>query len=178
MDLTKKVNESGLAKDLHPRRLEVFTYKNKILGVPQSLSAMVLYYRKDLFKEFDIKPEDLKTWKDFADVGRELQSDHGQRFMALDGTLFDVLLRQKGTDLFNKKGNFLPDEEKALQILEEFAEMSASQVAVMPDRGSIFDPVFLVVTWKLVRFCVCRVQIGMDLIYFSSLHLPWRDYGG
>jgi len=24
MDLTKKVNESGLAKDLHPRRLEVF----------------------------------------------------------------------------------------------------------------------------------------------------------
>ena len=142
MDLTKKVKESGLAKDLHPRRLEVFTYKNKILGVPQSLSAMVLYYRKDLFKEFDIKPEDLKTWKDFADVGRELQSDHGQRFMALDGTLFDVLLRQKGTDLFDKEGNFLPDEKKALEILEEFAEMSASQVAVMPDRGSIFDPVF------------------------------------
>ena len=55
--------------------------------------------------------------------------------------------------------------------------MSASQVAVMPDRGSIFDPVFLVVIWKLERFCVYRVQIGMDLIYFSSLHRQWRDYG-
>lgn len=142
MDLTEKVKKSGLSKDLHPRRLEVFTYKGKTLGVPQSLSAMVMYYRKDLFEEFNIKPSDLKTWEDFAEVGRELQADQGQRFMALDGTLFDVLLRQKGTDLFDKNGKFLPDEKKALDILEEFAEMSASQVAVMPDRGSIFDPVF------------------------------------
>ena len=142
MDLTEKVKKSGLSKDLHPRRLEVFTYEGKTLGVPQSLSAMVMYYRKDLFEEFNIKPSDLKTWEDFAEVGRELQADQGQRFMALDGTLFDVLLRQKGTDLFDKNGKFLPDEKKALDILEEFAEMSASQVAVMPDRGSIFDPVF------------------------------------
>lgn len=142
MDLTERVKNSGLSKDLHPRRLEVFTYKGKTLGVPQSLSAMVMYYRKDLFEEFNIKSSDLKTWEDFAQVGRELQADQGQRFMALDGTLFDVLLRQKGTDLFDKNGKFLPDEKKALDILEEFAEMSASQVAVMPDRGSIFDPVF------------------------------------
>ena len=142
VDLTKKVKKSGLSKDLHPRRLEVFTYKGKVMGVPQSLSAMVLYYRKDLFEEFDIKPSDLKTWDDVAEVGAQLQEDQGQRFMALDGTLFDVFLRQKGTDLFDKKGNFLPDEEKALEVLEEFAEMSAAQITVMPDRGSIFDPVF------------------------------------
>ena len=55
---------------------------------------MVLYYRKDLFEEFDIDPKSLKTWADVAEVGEQLQSDHGQRFMALDGTLFDVLLRQ------------------------------------------------------------------------------------
>ena len=115
VDLTKKVKKSGLSKDLHPRRLEVFTYKGKVMGVPQSLSAMVLYYRKDLFEEFDIKPSDLKTWADVAEVGAELQEDQGQRLMALDGTLFDVFLRQKGTDLFDKQGNFLPDEEKALK---------------------------------------------------------------
>lgn len=142
VDLTKKVKKSGLSKDLHPRRLEVFTYKGKVMGVPQSLSAMVLYYRKDLFEEFDIEPSDLKTWDDVAEVGAQLQEDQGQRLMALDGTLFDVFLRQKGTDLFDKSGNFLPDEEKALEVLEEFAEMSAAQITVMPDRGSIFDPVF------------------------------------
>ena len=60
----------------------------------------------------------------------------------MDGTLFDSLLRQKGTDLFDKKGNFLPDEATAVSILAEFADMAQKQIAVMPDRGSIFDPVF------------------------------------
>ena len=142
MDLTELAKKSNLDKTLHPRRLEVFTYKDQLLGLPQSLSAMVMYYRKDLFKEFKIKPEELKTWKDVARVGQELQDSQGQRFLALDGTLFDVLLRQRGTDLFDKKGNFLPNEKVAVQILKEFAEMSQSQIAVMPDRGSIFDPVF------------------------------------
>ena len=142
VDLTKKVKSSGLGKDLHPKRLDVFTFKDKIYGLPQSLSAMVLYYRKDLFEEFNIQPTDLKTWDDVAEIGAQLQEDQGQRLMALDGTLFDVFLRQKGSDLFDQKGNFLPDEDKALEVLEEFAEMSAAQITVMPDRGSIFDPVF------------------------------------
>ena len=142
LELTDLAKKSNLYKTLHPRRLEVFTYKGQLLGLPQSLSAMVLYYRKDLFEEFKIKPGDLKTWKDVAEIGEELQESQGQRFLALDGTLFDVLLRQRGTDLFNKKGKFLPDEKVAVEVLQEFAEMSQAQVAVMPDRGSIFDPVF------------------------------------
>ena len=124
LDLTDLAKKSKLDKTLHPRRLEVFTYKNQLLGLPQSLSAMVLYYRKDLFEEFKIKTEDLKTWKDVAEIGEELQESQGQRFLALDGTLFDVLLRQRGTDLFDNKGKFLPDEKVAVEVLQEFAEMS------------------------------------------------------
>lgn len=141
-DLTQKIRKSKLNKTLHPRRLEVFTYDKKTYGVPQSLSALVLYYRKDLFDDFDIKPEDITTWEDFARVGEGLMDNQGQRFLALDGTLFDSLLRQKGTDLFDKGGNFLPDEQVAVSILSEFAKMAEKQIAVMPDRGSIFDPVF------------------------------------
>ena len=141
-DLTQKIRKSKLNKTLHPRRLEVFTYDKKTYGVPQSLSALVLYYRKDLFDDFDIKPEDITTWEDFARVGEGLMDNQGQRFLALDGTLFDSLLRQKGTDLFDKGGNFLPDEQVAVSILSEFARMAEKQIAVMPDRGSIFDPVF------------------------------------
>ena len=99
LDLTQLAKKSKLDKTLHPRRLEVFTYKEKLFGLPQSLSAMMLYYRKDLFEEYDIKPEDLQTWEDMATVGGDLQDSQGQRMLALDGTLFDVLLRQKGSDL-------------------------------------------------------------------------------
>ena len=92
----------------------------------------MLYYRKDLFDDFDIKPEDITTWEDFARVGEGLMDNQGQRFLALDGTLFDSLLRQKGTDLFDKGGNFLPDEQVAVSILSEFAKMAEKQIAVMP----------------------------------------------
>ena len=142
LDLTSRMKKSGLNKTLHPRRLEVFTYKGKVLGAPQSLSSMVLYYRKDLFKELGVRPEEITTWQGVAKVGERLQKEHGQRFMALDGTLFDVLLRQSGSDLFDSKGKFLPDFETAVDILDEFADMSEKQIVVMPDRGTIFDPVF------------------------------------
>tara|TARA_B100001123_G_scaffold214542_2_gene242201 strand:- start:1119 stop:2378 length:1260 start_codon:yes stop_codon:yes gene_type:complete len=142
IDLTDRVKKSGLVKDIHPRRLEVFTFGGKTLGVPQSLSAMVLYYRKDLFKEYGIKPADVATWKSFQKTGEKLMKDHGQRFMALDGTHFDVLLRQKGFDLFDAKGKPLPDFEEAVDLMEWLASLSEKQIAVMPDRGTIFDPVF------------------------------------
>jgi ABC-type glycerol-3-phosphate transport system substrate-binding protein len=142
VDLTQKLHKSELNKTLHPRRLEVFTFEGKTYGVPQSLSALVLYYRKDLFADFDIQPEDITTWEDFARVGQGLMDNQGQRFLALDGTLFDSLLRQKGTDFFDQNGAFLPDEDVAISILSEFADMAQKQIAVMPDRGSIFDPVF------------------------------------
>ena len=58
-DLTKNIRKSKLDKTLHPRRLEVFTFNGKTYGVPQSLSALVLYYRKDLFADFDIQPDDI-----------------------------------------------------------------------------------------------------------------------
>ena len=142
LDLSERARKSGLSKTLHPRRLEVFTYKNELLGLPQSLSAMMMYYRKDLFEDFGIEPADLSTWGKLAEVGARLMDNHSQRLLALDGTLFDVLLRQKGSDLFDRKGKFLPDQKVALEVLTEFAEMSQAQIAVMPDRGSIFDPVF------------------------------------
>ena len=190
VDLTGRVKKSGLAKDLHPRRLEVFTYKGKVLGVPQSLSAMVLYYRRDLFKEMKVNPKDLETWAGVAKVGKRLQEKHGQRLMALDGTLFDVLLRQRGTDLFDAKGNFLPDRKIALSILEEFAGLAKSEIAVMPDRGSIFDPVFFsgdLETGEVL--CVPGADwYGLDLFQqfapdmkgmWGMLPLPtWRDKDG
>ena len=142
VDLTKKMSKSKLDKNLHKQRVEVFTYNGKTYGVPQSLSALVLYYRKDLFADFDIQPDDITTWEDFSRVGQGLMDNQGQRFLALDGTLFDSLLRQKGTDLFDENGAFLPNEDIAVSILSEFAEMAQKQIAVMPDRGSIFDPVF------------------------------------
>ena len=77
-----------------------------------------------------------------AKVGQRLQDKHGQRSWRWTERFSTLCLRQRGSDLFDEKGNFLPDQQTALSILEEFADMSKREIAVMPDRGSIFDPVF------------------------------------
>ena len=190
VDLTKRMKKTGLDKDLHPRRLEVFSYKGKILGAPQSLSAMVLYYRKDMFKELDVDPEELATWEGVEKVGDRLQKEHDQRLMAVDGTLFDVLLRQRGSDLFDAKGKLLPDFELAVEILENFANLAEKQIVVLPDRGTIFDPVFFsgdLETGEVL--CVPGADwYGLDLFQqfapdmkgmWGMLPLPaWKDEDG
>ena len=104
--------------------------------------------------------------------------EHAQRFLALDGTPVDVFLRQRGSDLFSRDGTFLPDEDVAVEILTEFAEMSQAQIAVMPDRGSIFDPVFFSGDLETGEvFCVSLELTGMDWIFFNNLHLAWKDFG-
>ena len=67
---------------------------------------MMMYYRKDLFEEYEIDPKDLKTWEDFRIVGQELMDDHAQRFLALDGTLFDVFLDKGAVTCFQMMENF------------------------------------------------------------------------
>ncbi len=172
VDLTDRVKKSGLDKKLHPKRLSVFTWKDRIYGLPQSLSAMMLYYRKDLFKQHDIKPEDLKTWDDFEQVGAGLAQE-GQRFMALDPSFFEVVLRQRGSDLYNRKGDFLPDFEKAVETLEWIQGLSKKEIALMPDRGTIFDPVFFsgdVDSGEIL--CVPGADwYGLDLIQQFAPHM-------
>ena len=154
VDLTKKIRKAQLNKTLHKQRLEVFTYEGKTYGVPQSLSALVLYYRKDMFEDFNIQPEDITTWEDFAKVGERLMSENGQRFLALDGTLFDSLLRQKGSDLFDAKGILY-----LMKILPYLSYLNLPRW--QKNRSQCFQtvdpfltPFFLAEIWKWERYCV------------------------
>ena len=53
-DLSGRIKKAKLDKDIAKSRQSLFAYKGKTYGIAQSLSAMVLYYRTDLFKEMGI----------------------------------------------------------------------------------------------------------------------------
>ena len=141
VELSERVKKAGLDKEISPQRLPLFGYKGKIYGLPQSLSAMVLYYRKDLFEELEIAPDDISTWDSFLYHGKRL-IDKGQSMIALDPTYFEILLRQRGSDLFDEDGNVFPDEEIAADTLRWLRDVNQDAIGILPDRASIFDPVF------------------------------------
>lgn len=141
VDLTERVRKVGLDDKILPQRLNLFTHGDKVLGLPQSLSAVVIYYRRDLFEQFGLSPSQFETWDDLMRIGKELISEN-QSFLAMDPSYFGMLLRQRGGTLFGDDGTILPDFELAVETLDFMGELAQSRVGLMPDRATIFDPVF------------------------------------
>lgn len=141
VDLTERIKKANLDKTILKSRLNLFSWKKKYYAMPQSVSAYVIYYRKDLFKELGIKVDELKTWKSVEKLGKELAED-GQGLMAIDPTFFGVYLRQRGSHLFSKEGKLFPDMKKAVSTMKWIKKMTDDNIFVRPSRGSIFDPVF------------------------------------
>ncbi len=141
VDLTERVEKAGLDEDILPQRLELFSQKGRVLGLPQSLSAIVIYYRRDLFEEFRLSPSEFRTWDDLVAIGEELVA-RNQSFLAMDPSYFGILLRQRGGHLFSESGEILLDFELAVDTLEFLGELAQKRIGLMPDRSSIFDPVF------------------------------------
>lgn len=141
VELTDRIKRAGLDKDILPQRLSIFSHKGKTYGLPQSLSAMVLYYRTDLFDKHDLTPDKLATWDDFVREGERLAKD-GQHLTALDPMYFEVLLRQRGSDWFDESGRVLPDMAAAVDVLSWLRNLQDKGIGLLPDRSSVFDPVF------------------------------------
>ena len=92
LDLGNRIKKAKLDKDIAKSRQNLFAYKGKTYGVPQSLSAMVLYYRSDLLKELDIDPTSLSTWDKLVSVGEKVVKDHGKAMIASDPADFHSTL--------------------------------------------------------------------------------------
>jgi ABC-type glycerol-3-phosphate transport system substrate-binding protein len=186
VDLTDRVKKAKLDVDILPQRLELFSHRGKVLGLPQSLSAVVLYYRRDLFEQFSLSPSQFQTWDDVMRIGADLVAEN-QSFLALDPSYFGIFLRQRGGHLFDEDGGVLPDFDLAVDTLEFLGELAQSQVGLMPDRSTIFDPVFFGgdVANNEIMAIVGADWYGLDMIQQFSpelegewgiMPLPaWRD---
>ena len=176
VDLTKRVKKTGLDKAFVPQRLSLFSYQGKTYGLPQSLSAMLLYCRTDSLEKYGITPNDLVSWDGFVRVGEELAAK-GQAMIGLDPIYFEILLRQRGSDWFGKDGKIFPNEKVAIDILHWLLDLQAKRIGVVPDRGSIFDPVFFngdIANGEV--FCVIGGDwYGLDMIqqFSSDLKGDW-----
>lgn len=141
VDLTERVKESGLNKDIVPARLSLFSKDGHLYGLPQSLSAMVLYYRTDLFEKLDLKPADIDTWEKFVLEGKRL-AQNKQAMIGLDPSYFEILLRQRGSDWFGADGKSFPNRKLAVETMQWLSDLQKDGIGVQPERGSIFDPLF------------------------------------
>ena len=175
VDLTARVKQAKFDRDILPQRLSLFTHSGKTYGLPQSLSASVLFYRTDTLEKLSLTVEDLATWDSFVKVGERLAAKK-QGMIGLDASYFEILLRQRGSDWFGKDGKAFPDPKLATEVLKFIVDLGKKGIGRAPDRGSIFDPVFF--SGYLANeegFCVIGGEwYGLDMIQQFSADLKGK----
>jgi ABC-type glycerol-3-phosphate transport system substrate-binding protein len=175
IELTDRVKKAKLDRDILPARLSLFSYQGKTYGLPQSLSASVLFYRTDTLEKLELTTEDLATWDNLLAAGEKL-AKKGQGTIAMDPSYFEILLRQRGSDWFGKDGKAFPDKQTAVDVLRFLVDLANKNIARSPDRGSIFDPVFFsgdVANEEVV--CVIGGEwYGLDMIQQFSADLKGK----
>ena len=176
LNLTSYVKKSNLESVLLPQRLNLFSYQNKIYGLPQSSAPVVLYYRSDLFKKYRLQPSKLKTWSDLVKMGESVKNK-SLYILASDWSYFPILLNQQGGDYINKDGSLNLRSAKSIQTLKFFQELDKKEILFHPDRNTIFDPSFFVneVAGNQVLCIIGAGWYGLDMIRnYKSSFQQWK----
>jgi ABC-type glycerol-3-phosphate transport system substrate-binding protein len=142
LDLTSRIKSAGLDAKILKQRQALFTYGGKTYGLPQSVSAIVLYYRTDLVATAGLRPSDFETWEKLRAAGRKAKAASGRSLLSLDWSYFEILLRQRGEDLFDDAGAPHLESKAAVETLDWLVGVAKEGVGLKPDRGSIFEPSF------------------------------------
>lgn len=178
LDLTSRIHEAGLDRTLLEQRQRLFHYQGKTYGVPQSVSAIVLYYREDLFAASRIRPADIDTWDKLLAVGKRVKQDDGRSLLSLDWAYFEILLRQRGYDLYDEAGRPQLTSQAALDTLEWLVRLAREGAGLNPDRGTIFEPAFFGgdVSHDETMAVLGADWYGLDMIqgFVPALSGKWR----
>lgn len=111
VDLSERLEQGGHLENLVASRLSLYQdSEGRYYGIEHALTPVVLYYRADVFEEEGIEPADLETWEDFIRVGVDL-STGDRKMIALESQHVAILLRQRGTDWFNERGEIQATED-------------------------------------------------------------------
>ena len=58
-----------------PPTLDVGSYQGKLYGLAGDAEPIGLFYRQDLWDQYGIKEDDIKTWADLAEAGNKVNTD-------------------------------------------------------------------------------------------------------
>lgn len=176
VDLTERVGESGLSDNILPQRMALFSFNDRVYGIPQSLSSVVLYYRADRFEELGINPDDIKTWDDYVEIGLRLREEGAEFMTALDHSYYQILLRQRGGDVVDSQGNLAITSALSIDTVEWIVGLLEKQIAIVPSRGTIFDGLFMGSEIDSILTLIGPEWLGLDYLKYQAPHMEgeWR----
>jgi ABC-type glycerol-3-phosphate transport system substrate-binding protein len=115
VDQTAMLQDGGYLDQLVAARQSLYSVGETIYGVEHALCPVVLYYRSDIYGDLGEQP--IATWEDYIAATKPLATGD-VKGLAISWPLYDIVLRQRGFDVFDKDGNVTADSPEAVETLE------------------------------------------------------------
>jgi arabinosaccharide transport system substrate-binding protein len=126
LDLTDRINESGLDRRLVQSRFSLWSNEGRIYAIPHDVHPVMLAYRRDLIEQLGIDVQKLDTWDKFVEEGRRVTRDNDGDGI-IDQYMLDLsadggwgivsLLLQRGGQLFDSAGDVVFNDDLTADVI-------------------------------------------------------------
>lgn len=119
-------------------RFDIYSKDEKVYGLPLHVGATVMFYNKDILAEAGVSSDDIDTWNDFVEVGKEVKAKTGKPMTTIEVTdlfSFFPLIIQQGSDFFDKSGNVIINNETNVNTLQFMYDMVHVDEVAIPAPG-------------------------------------------
>lgn len=97
---------------------------DRVYAMPWDSGPVAVFYRRDVFERAGIDPASIKTWEDYYETAKTIQSAAGVKMMSQararnTGRTFEMMLWQRGLGYVDESGSVILDTEpRVLETLE------------------------------------------------------------
>ncbi|KIL43221.1 ABC transporter substrate-binding protein [Jeotgalibacillus campisalis] len=102
---------------------DLATVNDSFYAMPFDAGPGGMFYRRSIFEEASVNPEDIETWDDFLEAGKKIKEATGVAAMPLDkfndDPTFRMMLNQLGTYYFDENGNIDLTSPEAVMAMEK-----------------------------------------------------------
>jgi arabinosaccharide transport system substrate-binding protein len=119
-------------------RLDIYSKKNKVYGLPTHVGAAVMLYNKEIMDKAGVNIDSIKTWDDYNQAGKKVLAATGKPITTLetrDQWSFWPLIVQQGSDYFDKDGNVTLDNATNIKTLTFLKTLLDDKVAIVAPGG-------------------------------------------
>lgn len=120
-------------------KLDTYAKDGNYYGVDYHVGASVVYYNTEILDQAGINPDDIQTWNDYIEFGKQVVEKTGKPMGTVETTehwTFYPMLNQRGSDFLDENGDVILDNDINIKTLEYLKNMMKEGVVQAAPGGN------------------------------------------
>jgi len=124
-DLTGRIEEAGIVEDIVEGKWQTVSYDGNYYAIPWDIGPTGVFYKRDVYENAGINPDDLTTWDAFIEAGQQLPDDVAMFNLPPQemAQLWRMLIRQRGGQAFTDDGAIAVASDDSIAVAQLLMDM-------------------------------------------------------